>query len=147
VGIARMSMLLLVLLCDSLMQFVFITWFLSKISVSGTSKPSHAKREYLKHERGPRWSRLPSDPLQYDLDDYNDPAIASTEELPIFIIGGSDGSGTWALVDAFRNLGVRVATDDKVTFDVHGAMMQGKRLANASKSSIECRTLCELRVG
>lgn len=42
---------------------------------------------------------------------------------PTLVIGGSDGSGTRAVVDFVRRLGVPMRFDDKESFDVHGAVM------------------------
>jgi hypothetical protein len=49
------------------------------------------------------------------------------QQLPILIIGGSDGSGTRAFVDTLGKLGVPMLADDAGTYDVHaGAMMNGQ---------------------
>ena len=45
------------------------------------------------------------------------------QDLPILIIGGTDGSGTRAVVDALRKLGTPIVSDDPSTFDVHGKEM------------------------
>ena len=44
---------------------------------------------------------------------------SSDDELPILIIGGSDGSGTRAFVDMLGRLGVPMLVDDTGTLDVH----------------------------
>jgi hypothetical protein len=45
------------------------------------------------------------------------------DDQPVLIVGGTDGSGTRAFVDALRQLGVLVVADDPDTFDVHGNEM------------------------
>lgn len=42
---------------------------------------------------------------------------------PMVLIGGSDGSGTRAFVDALSKMGVIVVADDRETFDIHGAAL------------------------
>lgn len=39
--------------------------------------------------------------------------------LPVLVVGGSDGSGTRAVVDTLRTLGVTVVSDDHDTLDIH----------------------------
>jgi hypothetical protein len=49
------------------------------------------------------------------------------DNLPILIIGGTDGSGTRAFVDTIKRLGVIIVADDLNTFDVHaGALFHGQ---------------------
>jgi hypothetical protein len=43
------------------------------------------------------------------------------EKQPILVIGGSDGSGTRAVVDTIRELGGIIVADDTETFDVHAS--------------------------
>jgi len=47
--------------------------------------------------------------------------------LPVVVVGGSDGSGTRAVVDTLKALGVAILSDDPQTFDIHGAVMFGKK--------------------
>lgn len=49
--------------------------------------------------------------------------FAEQEAMPVLVVGGSDGSGTRAFVDALRELGVVVVADDAETFDVHASEM------------------------
>jgi hypothetical protein len=45
------------------------------------------------------------------------------ERQPILVIGGSDGSGTRAVVDTIRELGGIIVADDSETFDIHASEM------------------------
>jgi hypothetical protein len=48
-------------------------------------------------------------------------AASIFQQLPVLIIGGSDGSGTRAFVDMLGKLGVPMLADDGGTLDVHAA--------------------------
>ncbi|OEU09081.1 hypothetical protein FRACYDRAFT_248957 [Fragilariopsis cylindrus CCMP1102] len=45
-------------------------------------------------------------------------------EKPIVMIGGSDGSGTRAIVELLRELGTIIISDDPQTFDVHASILK-----------------------
>lgn len=45
------------------------------------------------------------------------------DNLPILIVGGSDGSGTRAFVDLLQSLGVPMLIDDKGTKDIHAPLI------------------------
>ena len=51
------------------------------------------------------------------------PIPSTLKDLPILIIGGSDGSGTRVFVDLLSHLGVPMLVDDKGTLDVHAPVM------------------------
>jgi hypothetical protein len=47
------------------------------------------------------------------------PGFQQQDHRPILIVGGSDGSGTRAIVDTLRQLGALVVADDPESFDFH----------------------------
>lgn len=51
------------------------------------------------------------------------PGYHEQDQLPLLIIGGSDGSGTRAFVDTIRELGAVVVADDPDSFDIHATQM------------------------
>ncbi len=44
-------------------------------------------------------------------------------DIPILVVGGTDGSGTRAFVDTLKSLGVLIVADDPHTFDIHASIM------------------------
>lgn len=60
------------------------------------------------------------------LDDYTTRkhmSMAIGEDMPILVVGGSDGSGTRAFVEVLGRLGVPMLIDDTGTADVHASCM------------------------
>ena len=58
------------------------------------------------------------------LEQYESEYFTKDQQLkPIVLIGGTDGSGTRAVVDLLRELGAMIVADDKETFDVHAKML------------------------
>lgn len=53
------------------------------------------------------------------------PVPVDISKDPPIIVGGTDGSGTRAVVTLFSNLNVLMVKDDACTFDVHGGEMGG----------------------
>jgi len=49
------------------------------------------------------------------------------QHLPIVIVGGSDGSGTRAVVETLGSLGVPILSDDDQTLDIHASILFQKQ--------------------
>ena len=47
--------------------------------------------------------------------------------LPVLIVGGTDGSGTRAVVDTLGSLGVTIVADDDQTMDIHASALFRKQ--------------------
>jgi hypothetical protein len=54
-------------------------------------------------------------------------ASAAVADGPYLVVGGSDGSGTRAIVDTLLELGTRFQIEDPNTKDIHGSLMFHKR--------------------
>jgi hypothetical protein len=70
-------------------------------------------------------------PHNHSLDYENDCLFFSqdhqTNRLPLLIVGGTDGSGTRAVVDTLGSLGVTVVADDDQTLDIHASTLFRKQ--------------------
>jgi hypothetical protein len=68
-------------------------------------------------------SIIPGDDHGELLQKYETEYFTEQHLKPVLLIGGTDGSGTRAVVDLLRELGAMVVADDKETFDVHANML------------------------
>jgi hypothetical protein len=65
--------------------------------------------------------------MDYEADCLFFSKTASTGRPAVLIVGGSDGSGTRAVVDTLGSLGVTVVADDDQTLDIHASTMFRKQ--------------------